>query len=198
MQKFPNETQLILTPGFCIGMALMLLALPFNFIICWFLAILIHELFHYGAIAAFRIPVYSVTLGFNGASLETGLLGCKEELICALSGPLGGLCLVFLVRQFPLLAMCSLIQSGYNLLPIFPLDGGRALRSLLAMWMSAPLQQKVCHYIELAAVLTVCVTGFAATFAWRLGAVPIAAALLLLLKNKSIKTACKQGLQRVQ
>ena len=54
------------------------------------------------------------------------------ELLCALAGPFGSLLLALLLRHVPELAICGLIQGVYNLLPLYPLDGGRALRCLFS------------------------------------------------------------------
>ena len=54
-----------------------------------------------------------------------------REVVCILAGPLGGLSLLLLCRRFPRVAICGMLQSVYNVLPIYPLDGGRALRGIL-------------------------------------------------------------------
>lgn len=63
--------------------------------------------------------------------IHTGDMSPAEAVICALSGPLGGLLLTLTIGYLPRLALCALVQSIFNLLPFYPLDGGRALRAML-------------------------------------------------------------------
>ena len=53
------------------------------------------------------------------------------ELICALAGPGGSLLLG--LAPIPELAVCGLIQGLFNLIPLMPMDGGRALGCLLEL-----------------------------------------------------------------
>ncbi len=111
-------------------------------------SVLMHELGH--ALVALRdgVPVRSITLFFFGGmaqiSREPGTPG--SEFRIAIVGPLTSLALAalfgllyLLVRPFPALAAPSawlarinLMLGLFNLIPGFPLDGGRVLRA--AIW----------------------------------------------------------------
>ena len=106
-----------------------------------FLAAFIHECAHYLSIRLLGGQVYGVTLGGNGALMETAPLTPCREAICVLAGPLGSLSLLLMARHFPEAAVCGLVQGAYNLIPIYPLDGGRILRCLLP--------EKICRWMEL-------------------------------------------------
>lgn len=127
-----------------------------------FFGVYIHELSH--SLVALRagIRIDSITLLFFGgvASIEDEEPEPKTELVMALAGPLtslviGIVCgiLVFLVLYFvknaPVagvlvfifgyLAILNVLLFAFNLLPAFPMDGGRVLRAFLAGRM--PLHQ---------------------------------------------------------
>ena len=87
-----------------------------------------HELCHILAIRLCGGHVISLTVGAGGMVMETEPMTPGREILCALAGPAGSLLLVLLYSIFPLLAFCGLIQGCFNLLPLYPLDGGRALR----------------------------------------------------------------------
>lgn len=107
--------------------ALLLLTVPFPWLLGAFGAGCFHELCHYAAIRALGGQVYTLQIRFSGASLEMQPLSPARELLCALAGPAGSLFLVLFLQPFPRLALCALIQAAFNLLPIYPLDGGRAI-----------------------------------------------------------------------
>ncbi len=127
-----------------------------------FIGVLIHELAH--SLIALRsgIRIDSITLLFFGgvAAIEEKEPEPKSELIMALAGPLTSLALglgsalmVYVIPQvvqvpgiagvliytFGYLAILNVLLFGFNLLPAFPMDGGRVLRAYLATRM--PLYQ---------------------------------------------------------
>lgn len=56
-----------------------------------------------------------------------------KTVIASLSGPTFGVLLFFLLQSiWPICAEVSLLLSAVNLLPVFPLDGGRALQAMLS------------------------------------------------------------------
>jgi Zn-dependent protease/CBS domain-containing protein len=120
--------------------------------------VLVHELAHSLVARRSGIKINSITLLIFGgvASMEDRLPDPMVELPMALVGPLtslvvGLLCsgLVYLVPSitgnpsvggvlvfvFGYLGILNIILFGFNLLPAFPMDGGRVLRAWLAKRM---------------------------------------------------------------
>jgi Zn-dependent protease/predicted transcriptional regulator len=124
-------------------------------------SVILHELGHAFAAAAFRIPTRDITMyPFGGvASIEKLPESPWQELVIALAGPLvnflitgviaAGLFLggapwemnlsyfsqyeLTLLEYLKQLAKLNTYLALFNLLPAFPMDGGRVLRAFLAM-----------------------------------------------------------------
>ena len=95
----------------------------------------IHEAGHCLAVLLCGGSIHSLALTARGAVLQTSPLSYRQEALCALAGPCAGFLLLFWVRLVPWLAFWGLMQGLYNLLPVYPMDGGRALRcALLSRW----------------------------------------------------------------
>ena len=117
------------SPGFYIMAAAAVLILPLRILVAAAFAAWFHEGAHLAVLHFFKIPVDSIRLGAGGARIMTGPMLPVQELLCAAAGPLASLSLLLFLRCFPVLALFGLIQGLFNLLPVFPLDGGRILRA---------------------------------------------------------------------
>lgn len=120
-----------------------------------FVSITLHELGHSYVALRQKINIRGITLMLFGgvALLERMPRKAGDEAKIAIAGPLVSIFLggIFIwlggfqinAYDFPNLAMSffylgviNLSLAGFNLLPAFPMDGGRILRSLLAMKLS--------------------------------------------------------------
>ncbi len=116
-----------------------------------FLSIVIHELSHSLVARKSGLPMRGITLFIFGGVAEMGEESKKPgaELMMAVAGPVTSLVLAAVfygvqrlgiaLWQWPAavigvlgyLALINIILAGFNLVPAFPLDGGRILRAVL-------------------------------------------------------------------
>jgi Zn-dependent protease/predicted transcriptional regulator len=121
-----------------------------------FLSVLLHELGHSYVAQRYRIPIGQITLFLFGgvAQMRAEPPSPKAEFLIAIAGPvvsfaLGAFCLgtALAAEWFPLpsggqgfvvlgglLGVVNVQLGLFNLIPGFPLDGGRALRAGLWAW----------------------------------------------------------------
>ena len=130
---------------------ILFLWLPFTFIIAIFASVLIHELAH--AFVAKRLgwTVYKIEVGlFTGsASVDTNIPE-KDSIPVIAAGPLSNLILAivsiplyliltgvnpFLDRLLNDLFVVNIFMFIFNILPIYPMDGGRLLKDFLFLKM---------------------------------------------------------------
>lgn len=186
-RKFAGQN-LRISGSFFILAALMLLVLPLKWLIAAALAAAVHEGAHYLALKLCRCHVLSLQVGTGGAVIKTDCISRGKELFCALAGPIGGLTLLLFAKWLPRTAICALVQSAYNLLPLFPLDGGRALRSISQMLLPPNAASRFCTIAETVVRFALCALGLAATFIWNLGIIPMLMAAVALFRTFSEKS----------
>lgn len=107
--------------------AVLMLVVPLDWVGGAALAAMIHEASHVALIYLLRGRVTAVRITPGGAEIHTGCLDLWQELMCALAGPVGSFSLLIFCRYIPKTAICAFIQGCFNLIPLYPLDGGRVV-----------------------------------------------------------------------
>lgn len=155
------------------------------------LAAAMHEGGHLAALAAFHVPVEGVRLGAMGAVIfapGANRLSYGRELLVTLAGPMVNLISAPLLAALSarlgwewgyLFAGAHTVLGVYNLLPIPPLDGGRALYLLLAWRWGPDAGERVATLAGASAAATLTVLGAYLTLTFG-GALFLLAALGLL------------------
>jgi len=126
--------------------------------VVFFATVLAHELCHSYVAIRYGVRIKSITLMLFGgmASMEEIPRGPGQELKMSFAGPLssliigvgsygamagleladsGSVLVEGLAILFGIIAFYNILLAGFNLLPAFPMDGGRMLRSYLATRM---------------------------------------------------------------
>ena len=186
-----SKTSIIIMPQAYIIAAIMLLTLPIRWVIGWMISAVAHELGHFVAVRLCGKRIQSVCIGFNGAEIISNPMADWETVLCTLAGPAAGLMLLALGRWYPELAVCAFVQSVFNLLPIYPLDGGRVLRVVIRMLFSVSAAERIILLLEWVVCFAVLTLGIAATFIFHFGILPLGISVCLLVKMKMIKRPCK-------
>jgi len=111
-----------------------------------FVSVLMHELSHSVVAKYLKLKVASITLFFFGgvASIDEDHMTPKKEFLMSIAGPMLSLCLAaffFATYKFSPLFSIQAISSYlfriniaialFNMVPGFPLDGGRVFRSIV-------------------------------------------------------------------
>lgn len=147
------------------------------------LAVTLHEAGHLLALRCMRVQVHKVSFQLTGAVIHTQPLRYPQEGLAAAAGPLVNLlCTLVFLHKNPAFALVNLLLLFFNLLPLYPLDGGRILRALLHMLLN---DAAACIAEKL--ISGVCLTAVAAcavylTCVWHAGPWPILLCVLLILR----------------
>lgn len=183
-----------ISPTAYLLLAGLILLLPLQWVAAMVVAVAIHEGFHAAAIRLLGGRIRRVFIGATGAVLETTSLSNWRELLAALSGPIGSGLLLFLAGQFPRLAICGAIHCAYNLIPLFPLDGGRVLKNLLFSLFPAPWAERIYRFSQhFVAILLVSGCLF---LVFKIGILPLLSLMFLLRKQRMENPLAKRPVFR--
>lgn len=144
MRFFLGRTEVRITPGAVLLPAFCIITGETQTLLFAILSLSVHEAAHAVAAKNLSIPLARLTVYPFGAVLtpDSPLCDARCEAIAAAAGPLGSLLFAALLRLSDAilpggawiehLIGTNLIIAFLNLLPAFPLDGGRIFRALLS------------------------------------------------------------------
>jgi len=184
-------------PGAHICFAIALLLVPVQWIVAWVIAVIIHELCHLGMILLTGCSVDSINIGVNGAEINTHAMPAWKEILCAAAGPVGSLLPLLAVKQFPEVAICGLLQAAWNLIPLYPLDGGRVINCLVTLLFPRSAE-RIIKWIRVTVFCLIVIIGIYAVFWFKAGICAVVLLVVLGIKTGVIKYPCKQCHLRVQ
>ena len=191
-----HNSRFNIQPSFLITFAFALLIIPVRWVFGWFIAVSFHEICHYIAICLFDIPVYRISISASGAKMQTGEMSAFQETFCALAGPLGSFVLLAFLHMFPYMSLCALAQSIFNLLPIYPLDGGRVTTGILALLFGCDKGIKIGKIISASFSVLLAFVCIVISIYMKFGITTFIFGILLIVRI--VKIPCKERKQIVQ
>ena len=144
---------------------------PIQVVVSVLLAAALHECGHLAVLRIFRVPVEGLRLTALGAELYAKgaqRLSYARELLVTLAGPAANLLCALASALFArftqqelfyIFAGANAVLCAYNLLPIQPLDGGRALYLVTAFFFGPMVGDAVAAMVGTACALSLLVLG---------------------------------------
>ena len=176
--------------GFC-GMTCFLLWLNLQIGSCFLLGTIVHELGHLLTMVILRVSVYGVSLTIAGAQIRSGPMSNAKEALCALAGPFSNMVLgAFVLHTMSQLAIVNFCLAAVNLLPLYPLDGGRILLCVLRTYLTEKRLGQVMQIVNTVVCVLLMISACWAAIYLQAGLWPIFTALALLWRAGNQENYC--------
>lgn len=139
----------------------LLLALLYNLYIAkkeiYFIAymfIIMHELSHMIVALLLNVDIQEIVLlPFGATAKYSGNISKIKEFLIALSGPLASFIFAFVYHN-SIYYKINILIILLNLIPIFPLDGGRIMKVLLHILFGEKIGNKINKYLNVFFIIT--------------------------------------------
>ena len=173
---FPVE----LSAGAAAALACLLWIDPGGLFFPFLFAAVLHECGHITCLYLLGAEPQRLSVGLSGAELCIGRLPPSREALCAAAGPaVNLLCAPVFFGLFPRFAAMSLLLALSNLLPVFPLDGGRILCAFFP---------RVGEAVSVCTQMLLFGFGIYLTLKLRFGLWPLLVSALLIVKSVTVRT----------
>jgi Zn-dependent protease len=160
-----------------------------------------HELSHVLALLALGQKITSLALDVRGLCISyQGGCSSLDHILAALAGPFGGLVYAFFASRIARYPGCnwleqsawiSFLLSAFNLLPIPPLDGGRAFSGLCTLALGEEYGIRLCERVS-SALLCLLLIASVLLMVWKKSTGLLAASIWLLLFQNEEETLVKR------
>jgi len=181
--------RLEITPGFVALLCFVYYISEAEVFFSFLILSMLHELGHLAVMVLFGVGVRHIRVGAFGTVISASPMSLWAELLCSLAGPFVNLFCFWVLHPIHLdAALLSLLLACYNLLPVYPLDGGRALRAALCLCLPLRAAEGVERGVMLLTLGTV--VGSAVYFYPGFGIVPLMISSILLARIAMERNYC--------
>ena len=153
------------SPGFVLLAAFLFFCGGWAAVTALFTSVLAHELGHLTAILLSGAEVRRLRFGAAGAVIDLdGSLSRRQEMAIAAAGPVAGLlfaciCVFADTPYFRYVSLVSLLASAFNLLPVYPMDGGRVAYLAMCGVMPEDMAERILRVVGTICGILVAGTG---------------------------------------
>jgi Zn-dependent protease len=154
-----NEERIKISAGAIGALALIYYLMDTGEMLALLVPVLIHELGHLTALKAMGLDISGFRLELKGCCIEyKGYSGVAGNVAAALAGPVAGALYAMAAaygaermnnQWLALSAGVSLLLTVFNLLPVLPLDGGRALSFGLSALLNGWCVNRILYWLGL-------------------------------------------------
>lgn len=159
---------------------------------------ILHEMGHIMAGLILKMKLEKIELMPFGLSVSfsKGFTTNIKEIFVALAGPIMSLALAIIGSEFEVIVYSNILICLFNLIPLYPLDGGRIIKGILHIILGSEKSENITNKISNVTIIILTVISSIAVYYYKNIAIFLICIFLwsLALKEKNDKTlAILQG-----